>query len=49
LALVREKLDAEFHKAISGPNGSVELLERIRGFNYTKGKQMTLYLYGNLQ
>jgi 4-amino-4-deoxy-L-arabinose transferase-like glycosyltransferase len=49
LALVREKLDAEFHKAISGPNKPVKLLERIHGFNYTKGKQMTLYLYGNIQ
>jgi 4-amino-4-deoxy-L-arabinose transferase-like glycosyltransferase len=49
LALVREKLDAEFHKALSGPNNPVKLLERIHGFNYTKGKQMTLYLYGNIQ
>ena len=49
LALVREKLDGEFHKAVSGPEGSVKLLERIYGFNYTKGKEMTLYLYGNAQ
>ncbi len=48
LALVSEELDGEFHKAISGPSGSVKLLERIRGFNYTKGKRMTLNLYGNL-
>jgi len=49
LALVREKLDAEFHKAISGPNKRVKLLEKIHGFNYTKGKPMTLYLYGNTE
>jgi hypothetical protein len=49
LALVREKLDDEFHKAISGPSGSVKLLERIQGLNYTKGKRMTLNLYGNIQ
>jgi hypothetical protein len=49
LALVGEKLDGEFHKAISGPSGSVKLLERIQGLNYTKGKRMTLNLYGNIQ
>jgi hypothetical protein len=49
MALVRETLDAEFHKAISSPSNPVKLLERIHGFNYTKGKQMTLYLYGNIQ
>ena len=49
LALVREKLDAEFHEAISGPNNRVQLLERIHGFNYTKGKQMTLFLYGSAE
>jgi 4-amino-4-deoxy-L-arabinose transferase-like glycosyltransferase len=48
LALVRDKLDGAFHKAISGPNGSVKLLERIQGINYTKGKRMTLNLYGNI-
>ena len=48
LALVREKLDGAFHKAISGHSGSVKLLERIRGLNYTKGKRMTLNLYGNI-
>jgi len=48
LALVREKLDGEFHKAISDPSGAVKLLERIKGINYTKGKWMTLNLYGNV-
>jgi hypothetical protein len=48
LALVREKLDGAFHKALGGRNGSVELLEKIEGVNYTKGKRMTLNLYGNI-
>lgn len=48
LALVGAKLDGAFHEAISGPNGSVKLLERIQGINYTKGKRMTLNLYGNI-
>jgi len=48
LALVSDKLDGAFHKAISGPNGSVKPLERIQGINYTKGKRMTLILYGNI-
>jgi 4-amino-4-deoxy-L-arabinose transferase-like glycosyltransferase len=48
LALVREKLDGAFHKALPGLNGSVQLLERIEGINYTKGKRMTLNLYGNI-
>jgi hypothetical protein len=47
LALVREKLDAAFHKALRTPHGSVKLLEKIKGINYTKGKRMTLNLYGN--
>jgi len=48
LALIREKLDAAFHTALPGPNGSVKLLEKIEGINYTKGKRMTLNLYGNI-
>ncbi|MCG6917635.1 MAG: glycosyltransferase family 39 protein [Deltaproteobacteria bacterium] len=48
LALIREKLDVAFHKALTGPSGSVELLEKIQGVNYTKGKRMTLNLYGNV-
>ena len=48
LAVVRDKLDGEFLKAISNHNGSVKLLERIQGINYTKGKKMTLNLYGNI-
>lgn len=48
LALVREKLDGAFHKALGGRNGSVKLLEKIEGVNYTKGKRMTLNLYGNI-
>ena len=48
LAVVREKLDGEFLEAISNPNGSVKLLERVEGINYTKGKKMTLNLYGNI-
>ena len=48
LAVVRDKLDGEFLKAISNPNGSVKLLERVEGINYTKGKKMTLNLYGNI-
>lgn len=48
LALVGEKLDGAFHKALPSHNGSVELLERIEGINYTKGKRMTLNLYGNI-
>jgi hypothetical protein len=46
--LVREKLDGAFHKALGGRNGSVKLLEKIEGVNYTKGKRMTLNLYGNI-
>jgi len=46
LALIREGKDDLFHKTLSGSNGSVRLLERIKGFNYTKGKRMTLNLYG---
>ena len=46
LALVREKEDDRFHRALSGFNGSVKLLESIKGFNYTKGKRLTLNLYG---
>jgi 4-amino-4-deoxy-L-arabinose transferase-like glycosyltransferase len=48
LAVVREKLDAAFHKALRGPIGSVKLLEKIEGINYTKGKRITLNLYGNV-
>jgi 4-amino-4-deoxy-L-arabinose transferase-like glycosyltransferase len=46
LALIRERKDDLFHKTLSGSNGSVRLLERIKGFNYTKGERMTLNLYG---
>jgi len=46
LALVREKLDGDFRKALPDPPGSVRLLEKIEGINYTKGKRMTLNLYG---
>ncbi|MEE9526672.1 MAG: glycosyltransferase family 39 protein [Syntrophobacteria bacterium] len=46
LALVSERKDDLFHKTLSGSNGSVRLLERIKGFNYTKGKRLTLNLYG---
>lgn len=46
LALVREKLDGDFHSALPDTTGSVRLLEKIEGINYTKGKRMTLNLYG---
>jgi len=46
LALIRERKDDLFHKTLSGSNGSVLLLETIKGFNYTKGKRLTLNLYG---
>jgi hypothetical protein len=46
LALIRDGNDDLFHKTLSTSNGSVRLLERIKGFNYTKGKRMTLNLYG---
>ena len=46
LALIRDRNDDLFHKTLSASNGSVRLLERIKGFNYTKGKRMTLNLYG---
>jgi 4-amino-4-deoxy-L-arabinose transferase-like glycosyltransferase len=46
LALVSERKDDLFHKTLSGSNGSVRLLETIKGFNYTKGKRLTLNLYG---
>jgi len=46
LALIRERKDDLFHKTISRSKGSVQLLETIKGFNYTKGKRLTLNLYG---
>ena len=46
LALIREKKDDLFHKTVSRWKGSVRLLETIKGFNYTKGKWLTLNLYG---
>jgi hypothetical protein len=46
LALIRESKDDLFHKTLSGSDGSVRLLEGIKGFNYTKGKRLTLNLYG---
>jgi 4-amino-4-deoxy-L-arabinose transferase-like glycosyltransferase len=48
LAVVREKLDPAFHKALRNSVGSAKLLEKIEGINYTKGKRITLYLYGKL-
>jgi 4-amino-4-deoxy-L-arabinose transferase-like glycosyltransferase len=47
LALVREKGEEVFHAALSDFAGSVKLMEKIRGFNYTKGKWLTLNLYRN--
>jgi hypothetical protein len=47
LALVREKGEGVFHAALSDFTGSVELMEKIDGFNYTKGKWLTLHLYGD--
>jgi 4-amino-4-deoxy-L-arabinose transferase-like glycosyltransferase len=46
LALVREKKDDLFHKTLSSSKESVRLLETIKGFHYTKGKRLTLNLYG---
>ena len=46
LALIRERKDDLFHQSLSSFSGSVQLLERIKGFNYTKGKRLTLNLYG---
>jgi 4-amino-4-deoxy-L-arabinose transferase-like glycosyltransferase len=48
LALVKQKLDGAFHKALPSRNSPVKLLEKIEGINYTKGKRMTLNLYGNI-
>lgn len=47
LALVRDKVNDVFQEALSGFNESVHLLEKIHGFNYTKGKWITLNLYGD--
>jgi 4-amino-4-deoxy-L-arabinose transferase-like glycosyltransferase len=46
LALIREREDDLFHKTLSSSKESVRLLETIKGFNYTKGKRLTLNLYG---
>jgi 4-amino-4-deoxy-L-arabinose transferase-like glycosyltransferase len=45
LALVTEEEDPSFRQAVSGFDGSVQLLERIRGFSYAKCTWLTLYLY----
>ena len=47
LALIRERKDDLFHKTISRSKGSAQLLETIKGFNYTKGKRLTLNLYAS--
>lgn len=47
LALISARKDDLFHKTLSNSKGSVKLLETIKGFNYTKGKRLTLNLYGN--
>jgi 4-amino-4-deoxy-L-arabinose transferase-like glycosyltransferase len=46
LALVGDKLIGEFHEALSNADETVQLVESIQGFNYTKGKWITLNLYG---
>ncbi len=46
LALVSKRKDDLFQKTLSSSKGSAQVLETIKGFNYTKGKRLTLNLYG---
>jgi 4-amino-4-deoxy-L-arabinose transferase-like glycosyltransferase len=46
LALVSKRKDDLFQKTLANSKESVQVLETIKGFHYTKGKWMTLNLYG---
>jgi 4-amino-4-deoxy-L-arabinose transferase-like glycosyltransferase len=47
LALISDRKDDLFHKTLSKSKGSVQVLETIKGFHYTKGKRLTLNLYAS--
>jgi 4-amino-4-deoxy-L-arabinose transferase-like glycosyltransferase len=47
LALVSKRKDDLFQKTLSNSKGSVQVLETIKGFHYTKGKRLTLNLYAS--
>lgn len=47
LALISDRKDDLFQKTLSNSKGSVQVLETIKGFHYTKGKLLTLTLYAS--
>ncbi len=47
LALVSKRKDDLFQKTLANSKESVQVLETIKGFNYTKGKRVTLNLYAS--
>ena len=49
LALVSKRKDDLFQKTLAKSKESIQVLETIRGFHYTKGKRMTLNLYGRVK
>ena len=47
LAPISDRKDDLFQKTLSNSKGSVQVLETIKGFHYTKGKLLTLTLYAS--
>ena len=45
LALISESVGSRFHEEVRRANVSVRSLDRIRGFNYSKGNRVALTLY----
>ncbi len=45
LALISDRKDDLFQKTLANSKESIQVLETIKGFHYTKGKRLTLNLY----
>jgi 4-amino-4-deoxy-L-arabinose transferase-like glycosyltransferase len=45
VALIEERLDKEFHQALTQQNFAAEQLGNVKGINYSNGRHVTLTLY----
>ena len=45
VALIEERLDKDFHQALTQQNFAAEQLGNVKGINYSNGRHVTLTLY----